>query len=66
MMGPAKIKGWFEKRGVEIKGVETLKLTGSPVVLGYQITTKKGRQGKVAANVKAHDLENLRRDFAKA
>jgi hypothetical protein len=58
MMGPAKIKSWFEKRAVRIRSVETLTLKGTPIVLGFQITTKKGKVGKVEANVRAHDLEN--------
>ncbi len=65
-MGPAKIKRWFEKRGVRINAVTTLKLSGTPVVLGYEIAAKNGRSGKLGANARAHDLENLRRDFVKA
>jgi hypothetical protein len=65
-MGPAKIKRWFEKRGVRINAVTTKKLSGTPVVLGYEISAKNGKSGKLAANARAHDLENLRREFVKA
>jgi hypothetical protein len=35
-------------------------------VLGYEISAKNGKSGKLAANARAHDLENLRREFVKA
>lgn len=65
-MGPAKIKRWFEKRGVAINAVETLKIKGTPIVLAYHITTKSGKKGKIEVHAREHDLENLRRDFVKA
>jgi len=65
-MGPAKIKRWFEKRGVRINAVTTMKISGTPVILGYQIAAKNGKSGKLSANARAHDLENLRREFVKA
>jgi hypothetical protein len=65
-MGPAKIKRWFEKRGVCINAVTTLKVTGTPIILGYQVAAKNGKTGKVEANPRTHDLENLRRELIKA
>lgn len=65
-MGPAKIKRWFEKRGVCINTVTVVKVAGTPIVLGYQIAAKNGKTGKVQANARAHNLENLRREFIKA
>jgi hypothetical protein len=65
-MGPAKIKRWFEKRGVHVNAVTTLKIAGTPIILGYQIATKTGKTGKIGANARAHDLENLRRELSKA
>jgi hypothetical protein len=65
-MGPAKIKRWFEKRGVRVSAVTTLKIVGTPIVLGYQIATKNGKLGKIQANPRAHDLENVRRELTKA
>jgi len=65
-MGPAKIKRWFEKRGLHITAVTPMKVTGTPIVTGYQIAAKNGKSGKLSANARAHDLENLRREFVKA
>ncbi len=65
-MGPAKIKRWFEKRGVRINAVTAVKVAGTPIVLGYQIAAKNGKSGKLQADARAHDLENLRREFIKA
>ncbi len=65
-MGPAKIKRWFENRGVAVKAVATLKIAGSPVITGYQITAKNGKKAKIEADARAHDLENLRRELVKA
>ncbi|HET9236706.1 MAG TPA: hypothetical protein VFO10_05625 [Oligoflexus sp.] len=65
-MGPAKIKRWFEKRGVRINAVTTMKISGTPIVMGYEIAAKNGRNGKLGPNARAHDLENLRREFIKA
>ncbi|HYX33853.1 MAG TPA: hypothetical protein VE954_12125 [Oligoflexus sp.] len=65
-MGPAKIKRWFENRGVAVKAVATVKIAGTPVITGFQITTKNGKKGKIDAKARAHDLENLRRELLKA
>lgn len=62
-MGPAKIKHWFEKRGVPVKSVETLKQAGTPIILGYSVKTKAGKVGKLGADARAYELENLRRTF---
>jgi hypothetical protein len=64
-MGPAKIKRWFEKRGIAINSVATVKVTGTPIITGYQVTTKNGKKGKLEANARPHDLDNLAREFSK-
>jgi len=64
-MGPAKIKRWLEKKGVAVTGVSEMKVAGTPIVLGYQVTAKNGKKGKLEAKARTHDLENLRRELAK-
>ncbi len=60
-MGSAKIKRWFEQKGLAVHSVVVLKVKGSPVVTGFEVQTKAGKKGHLPFNARQHDLENLRR-----